>query len=105
MPLLLAVASLAVEHGLSAHGLPWLQHVAQWLWLTGIVAPNRVGPSSARDRTRVPCIASWILKHWTTKEVLDFYFSFKQLATQNVIQRLYQKYSFQIPASPNDPAL
>ena len=28
--------------------------------------------SQTRDRTCVPCIARWILNHWTTREVPDF---------------------------------
>ena len=70
-----------------------VQHVAQRLWLMGTAhgcAPRHVGSSPTRDRTRVPCIGSWILNHWTTREVLDFFFfSLNYLATQNVIQRLH----------------
>ena len=29
---------------------------AQYLWLTGLVAPRHVGSSQTRARTRVPCI-------------------------------------------------
>ena len=28
--------------------------------------------SLPRDGTRVPCIARWILNHWTTREILIF---------------------------------
>ena len=54
-----------------------VQHVAQRLWLMGTAhgcAPHHVGSSPTRDRTRVPCIGSWILNHWTTRKVLDFFF-------------------------------
>ena len=40
-----------------------------WLhWVFHSVHGN-VGSSQTRDRTVVPCIGRWILKHWTTKEV------------------------------------
>ena len=42
---------------------------AQQLWRTGLVAPQHVGSSWARARTRVPCIGRWILNHCTTREV------------------------------------
>jgi len=46
----------------------------QWLWLMGFVVPQHVGSSWTRDRTGVPCIARWILNHWTTREALFFDF-------------------------------
>ena len=46
--LLIAVASLAAEHGLSGVG-------ASVVGLTGLVAPRRVESSWTRDRTCVPC--------------------------------------------------
>ena len=50
-----------------ARGLqPW----AQWLWRTGIIAPQHVKSSHTRDRTCVPCLGR-ILNHWTTREVLS----------------------------------
>ena len=49
---------------------------AQWLWLTGLVAPRHVGSSRTRARTRVPCIGRQILNHWATREVRWFLFSF-----------------------------
>ena len=42
---------------------------AQQLWCKGLVAPQHVGFSRARDRTHVPCISWWILNHCTTREV------------------------------------
>ena len=43
---------------------------AQYLWPTGLVAPQHVEPSWTTNRTRVPCIVRWILNHWTTRNVL-----------------------------------
>jgi len=40
------------------------------LWCPGLVAPWRMGSSWTRDGTGVPCIARWILIHWTTREAL-----------------------------------
>ena len=42
---------------------------AQYLWLTGLVAPRHVGSSQTRTRTRVPCIGRRILNHCATREV------------------------------------
>ena len=38
---------------------------------TGPTAPQPVGPSPAKDRTSVPCIARRSLNHRTTREALD----------------------------------
>ena len=43
---------------------------AQQLWRTGFIAPQHVGSSRARARTRVPCVGRRILNHCTTREVL-----------------------------------
>ena len=79
--LLIAVASLIAEHRLQAQGLQQLWHTVQQLWLagsraqawqlwhTGLVAPQHVGSSRTRARTRVPCIGRQILNHCTTREV------------------------------------
>ena len=61
--LLIAVASLVAELGLSGCGT-W----AQWLWLAGLVAPRHVGSSWTRARTRVACIGRRILNHCATRE-------------------------------------
>ena len=42
---------------------------AHYLWLMGLVVPRHVGSSRTRDRTRVPCIGRWILKHCATRKV------------------------------------
>ena len=43
---------------------------AQYLWLTGLVAPRHVGSSQSRARTHVSCIGRQILNHCTTREAL-----------------------------------
>ena len=70
---LIAVASPVEEHGLQAHGLQqlWLagsRAQAQQLWCMGLVAPQHVGSSQARDRTHVSCIGRGILNLCTTRE-------------------------------------
>ena len=40
----------------------------QSLWRTGLVAPQHVGSSRTRARTRVPCISRRILNHCATRE-------------------------------------
>ena len=42
----------------------------QTFWVKGLVAPRRVKLYHTRDQTQVPCVSSWILSHWTTREVL-----------------------------------
>ena len=74
--LLIAVASLVMEHGLQAHGLQqlWLagsRAQAQQLWCTGLVALRHVGSSQTRARTRVPCTGRRIVNHCATREVPD----------------------------------
>ena len=41
---------------------------AQYLWLTGLVAPRHVGSSQTRARTRVPCTGRQTLNYCTTRE-------------------------------------
>ncbi|KAJ8796035.1 hypothetical protein J1605_002797 [Eschrichtius robustus] len=43
--------------------------LAQYLWLTGLVAPWHVGSSQTRARTHVPCIGRQTLNHHATREV------------------------------------
>ena len=38
------------------------------MWLTGLVAPQHVGSSQTRARTRVPCIGRQIFNHCATRE-------------------------------------
>ena len=38
------------------------------MWLTGLVAPQHVGSSQTRARTRVPCIGRQTLNHCATRE-------------------------------------
>ena len=54
--------------GLSRCGTQAPDAQAQWLWLTGLVAPRHVGSSQTRTRTRVPCIGRQILNHCATRE-------------------------------------
>ena len=54
--------------GLSCCGAQAPDAQAQYLWLTGLVAPWHVGSSQTRARTRVPCIGRQILNHCTTRE-------------------------------------
>ena len=49
---------------------------AQQLWLTGLVAPQHVGSSQTRARTRVPCIGRQTLNHCATREAPTFYFKY-----------------------------
>ena len=54
--------------GLSCCGAHAPGAQAQWLWLTGLVAPRHVGSSQTRARTCVPCIGRQILNHSATRE-------------------------------------
>ena len=60
-------ASVVAVRGLISCGLRALE-----LWLSScgavLVVLQHVGSSWTRDRTSVPCIARWILNHWTTRE-------------------------------------
>ena len=65
---LTAVASLAADHR------PWVCRLQWWLHLDsvavalGLRCSEARGASRTRDQTGVPCIARWILNHWTTRE-------------------------------------
>ena len=59
--------------GLSCFGAQAPDAQAQWLWLTGLVAPRHVGSSQTRDRTRVPCIGRQTLNHCATREAHIYY--------------------------------
>ena len=45
------------------------------MWLTGLVAPQHVGSSQTRARTRVPCIDRQILNHCATREAQYFLYT------------------------------
>ena len=62
--LLTAAASLVAEHGLSGAQ-------ASVVPVHELSRPWHVKSSWTRDRTHVPCIGRWILKHQTTREVLN----------------------------------
>ena len=64
---------------------------AQELWLTGLVAPWHAESSCTRDQTRVPCIGRRILSHWTTREVLKWFFFFFSF-----IQPVFVEYSVDV---------
>ena len=105
--LLIAVASLVLEHGLQVHGLhscgTWAQQLwlvdsraqAQQLWHTGLAAPWHVGSTRTRARTHVPCIGRQIVNHCTTREAprylfeLVFLFPFSQKQNYWVIWQFY----------------
>ena len=63
------------RRGLSCCGAQAPDAQAQYLWLTGPVAPRHVGSSQTRARTRVPCISRQILNHCPTREALKLFFS------------------------------
>ena len=58
---------------------------AQELWCTGLAAPQHVGSSRTRARTRVPCIGRRILNNGTTREALKF---FCQLGCYIILSRV-----------------
>ena len=60
--------------GFSCYGAWPLGSWAQHLWHMGLVAPRHVESSWTRDRSCVPSLGRRILNHWTTREVLKFYF-------------------------------
>ena len=75
--------SWALERRLSSCGSQaqqlWLsgsRTQAQQLWCTGLVAPQHVGSSRTRARTRAPCIGRWILNHYATREAQTLTFLF-----------------------------
>ena len=61
-------------HGLSFRGAQAPDTQAQQLWLTGPAAPQHVGSSQTRARTRVPCIGRRTLNHCATREALYLFF-------------------------------
>ena len=56
------------RRGLSRRGAQAPDTQAQQLWLTGPAAPQHVGSSQTRARTRVPCIGRQILNPCATRE-------------------------------------
>ena len=73
-PLFIAVCRPLHYHGLSCCRAQAPDAQAQWLWLTGPVAPRHVGSSQTRARTCVPCIGRQILNHCATREAPHIYF-------------------------------
>ena len=70
--LIYACAGPSVLHGLSLVEVHWLLVVVASL--VAELSPWEVGSFQTRDRTTVPCIARWILNHWTTREAPNLYF-------------------------------
>ena len=70
-------ASVVVARGFSSCGSRALERRLSSCGTRGLVAPQNVGSSRTRARTRVPCIGRQILNHCTTREVLCVR-SFKQ---------------------------
>ena len=62
--------------GLSRCGAQAPDAQAQQLWLMGLIAPQHVGSSQTRARTRVPCIGRQILNHCATREAPKFLITF-----------------------------
>ena len=54
------------------------------LRFTGLVTPQHVGSSGTRDQTHVPCMGRWILNHWTTREILSFYWVTNMLNSEAI---------------------
>ena len=55
---------------------------AQYLWRTGLVSPQDVGSSQARDPTHVPCIGRQLLNHCATREFPQLLFLCPALLTK-----------------------
>ena len=58
--------------GYSYYGAWALGTQGQWLWHTGLAAPEHVGSPWIRDQTHIRCTGRWILIHCTTTEVLIY---------------------------------
>ena len=80
---LIEEAALLAEHGLSGTGASAI--AAPRLNSAGLVIVEHrltlwhVGSSQTRDLTGVPCIARQTLNHWTTREALIYFVSFKSI--------------------------
>ena len=72
-------ARASYYRGLSCFGAQAPDAQAQQLWLTGPVAPQHVGSSQTRARTRVPCIGRQTLNHCATREALFIFFYYQLL--------------------------
>ena len=73
--------SLAAASRGNSHGSPWAPHLGVFSCFGAQALEFRLnscetppmGSSQTRNQAHLPCIARWILNHWTTREVLDFY--------------------------------
>ena len=61
-------ASTVAACRLSSCSSQALEHRLQWLWCSGLVAPQHMGSSPTRDWTHVSRIGRWILYYWATGE-------------------------------------
>ena len=71
--LVVAAAGLRPVMVSGGYSLTWTERGLQvlrlqWLWLTGLLPPGRVGSSQTRDRTCVSCVGRQTYNHWTTRE-------------------------------------
>ena len=81
---------LLCSTGSRGPGLQQQQH-------TGLVALQHVGSSQTGYRTRVPCIARQVLKHWTTREDLltkCLSLNFQHLFSVQQVLQLFYYFSF-----------
>ena len=67
--LLVAVASLSVEHGARCVGVGGCHTWAHWLWCMNLAAPWHVGYPQTRAGVHAPCTGRRILNPCTTREV------------------------------------
>ena len=86
---LLLLWSTGSRHtGFSSCGTRTLEHRLSSC-VTGLVAPQHVGSSRTRARTRVPCIGRRILNHCATRDALLSFFMMRTL-------KIYSLSSFQM---------
>ena len=76
------------------------------LWFIDVVAPRHVGSSWARNRTGIPCIASCILIHWTTRDTPAFFWNgCSPCSSLSASPQLGRKWVYQKPRKPEPPRL
>ena len=73
-PLFIAVRGPLTAVAPSCCGAQASNAQAQYLWLTGPAAPQHVGSSQTRARTRVPCTGRQTLNHCATREAQTEFF-------------------------------
>ena len=60
------------------------------MWLTGLVAPQHVGSSQTRARTRVPCIGRQTPNHCATREAQELFTFLKCLSCIWILANICQ---------------